>query len=296
MSKTFPFFSVVVPTYNRAHLIGKTLESILAQTFTAFEVLVIDDGSSDNTGEVVNSFSDPRIQYFKKENGERGAARNYGRSRSRGTYVNFIDSDDLMYPNHLQVASAMIEQYNNPAFFHLGYDSRMPDGRLLRSANNFDASTARQILFDNKLSCEGVFLRRDVAEMYPFHEERVLSSSEDWELWIRLLCRFDFIYSNEVTSAVINHDARSLFTIRADAVVQRDLFLLESLRADPVVMKVYGRSFRNFEAARYTFFMLLYSQHKQRKEVMKWATKAMLTYPLILLSKRFLASLKNTFL
>ncbi|HMJ71710.1 MAG TPA: glycosyltransferase family A protein [Cyclobacteriaceae bacterium] len=296
VDKDSPFFSVVIPTYNREHLIGKTLESILSQTFTDFEVLVVDDGSKDNTRDAVTSFLDPRIKYFKKENGERGAARNFGASHSRGAYVNFFDSDDIMYPNHLQTASSVIGQHQSPAFFHLGYDLTLADRRVITSVNNFDDSTARTILFNNKLSCNGSFVRRDVAEKYPFREDRTLASSEDWELWIRLICRFEFIYSNEVTSAVVNHDARSLFTIQPAAVVKRDLLLLECLKADPVVIEAYGRSFPFFEASRYTFFMLCYSQQRQKREVMKWAKKAIQAYPLILLTRRFLASVKNTFI
>src|SRR5687767_9278561 len=96
-----PVFSIVIPTYNRAHLIKKTIESVLAQDFADFELLVVDDGSKDDTESVVSSFTDKRVHYFKKQNGERGAARNFGAARAKGSYLNFFDSDDLLYRNHL---------------------------------------------------------------------------------------------------------------------------------------------------------------------------------------------------
>ena len=95
-------FSIIVPTYNRAHLISSTLDSILSQTYTDFELLIIDDGSTDNTEEVVQKYLSDKVLYFKKTNGERSAARNYGTSKARGEYLNWIDSDDLIYTNHLE--------------------------------------------------------------------------------------------------------------------------------------------------------------------------------------------------
>lgn len=291
-----PLFSIIIPTYNRAHLIGKTIESVLKQDFTDFEVLVIDDGSKDNTEEVIKHFSDLRIQYFKKENAERGAARNYGAANAKGQYINFFDSDDLMYPNHLSVANELLSKEDKPEFFHLGYDYRLEDGTLLKQVNDFDEAIGKTILFDNGLSCNGVFLLKDVAKQFAFEENRALASSEDWELWIRLVSRFKLHISNEITSSVINHDQRSLRTIQAEKIVTRDLLFIETLKQDPVVMLNYGRSFNRFVAERYTFFMLSFAEQKQRTEVWNWGIRAFQVYPLILTSKRFLASIKNSIL
>ncbi len=296
MQSTSPLFSIVIPTYNRAHLICKTIESILQQEFLDFEILVVDDGSKDNTEEVVNTFTDRRIQYYKKQNAERGAARNYGSKHAKGLYVNFFDSDDLMYPNHLLVASKLIASVSNPEFLHLAYDYKLEDGSVTNQVNNFDETTQRAIIFNNRLSCNGVFLRKDIATQFPFEENRVLASSEDWELWIRLTTRYKLYFSNEITSSVVNHDQRSLFTIPAPKVISRDLFLIDKLKADPIVMTAYGDSFNKYIAERYTFFMLCLSEQKQRGEVWKWASRAFRVYPLILVSKRFLASIKNSIL
>lgn len=290
-----PVFSIIIPTYNRAHLIGKTIESALKQDFTNFEVLVIDDGSKDNTEEAVKQFTDSRLHYFKKENAERGAARNFGTALANGYYVNFFDSDDLMYPNHLSVASTLISS-RLPEFFHLAYDCKLEDGKELYSVNDFTDGVSKKILFDNKLSCNGVFLRRDIALQFPFDENRVLASSEDWHLWIRLVSRFNLFYVNVITSSVINHDQRSLLTIATEKVVVRDLYFIEKLKGDLEVMRNYGKTFDRFIAERYTFFMLGFSEQGKKSEVAKWALRAFLLYPLILTSKRFLASIKNSML
>jgi glycosyltransferase involved in cell wall biosynthesis len=286
-----PVFSIVIPTYNRAHLIGKTLESVLAQRFHDFEVIVVDDGSRDNTKDVVDRFRDARLIYFLKDNGERGAARNFGADRAKGQYVNFFDSDDMMHPNHLEVASTMIT--SAPEIFHLGYDTRLEDGTVLSQSNSFRGAINKIILFDNVLSCNGVFLRKDIATDFRFSEDRELSSSEDWELWIRLACRFNIHYLNEITSTVIDHDYRSLRTIDPAKVVVRDLLFIERLRMDEVVMHTYGRSFSRFVAERYTFFMLCFAGSRHRSEVLTWAMRASHVHPLIIVSKRFLAAIKN---
>ena len=293
MPLDFPLFSVVIPTYNRAHLIGETIKSVLAVTFSNFEILVIDDGGKDNTQEVVSKFTDDRVHYYKKENAERGAARNYGRIRAKGMYVNFFDSDDLMYPNHLAVAKQMIDEVHDPEFFHLGYDFKNPQGEVTKKVNQFDETIRSKILFDNLLSCNGVFVRRDIAALFPFEENRMLASAEDWELWIRLAASYTLHYSNEITTSVVNHDQRSIRTIPSEKLIARDMLLVQILRNNPSIRKMYGKDFKTFIAERYTFIMLCLAEDRKPLEVAKWAGLAMSADPAIALTRRFLMSIKN---
>ena len=96
-----PLISIIIPTYNRAHLISETLDSVLAQTYTNWECIIVDDGSTDNTFEVINSYvnKDARFQYHHRPADRLAggnAARNYGFEVSKGQYVNWLDSDDIM--------------------------------------------------------------------------------------------------------------------------------------------------------------------------------------------------------
>lgn len=98
-----PTVSVILPTYNRAHLIGRSIQSVLDQTYKDFEIVVVDDGSSDNTKEVIDSFSDMRIKYVRQqENRGASAVRNIGIKLAKGDYIAFQDSDDEWFSNKLE--------------------------------------------------------------------------------------------------------------------------------------------------------------------------------------------------
>jgi hypothetical protein len=139
-----------------------------------------------------------------------------------------------------------------------------------------------------------VFIRKDILNQNLFHENRRLASSEDWELWIRLLAQYPLLFDNTITSSVVNHDARSLFTIPADKVIARDELLIQLLHVNPLVQKIYRNQFNKFIAERYSFFMLCLSEQKRKKEVFNWAYRAFKIYPRILFTKRYLASIKNS--
>lgn len=104
-----PTVSVIVPTYNRADLITATLRSVMAQTVAPIEVIVVDDGSSDNTSDVVATFA-PRVRYVRIANGGVAAARNHGASLATGQWLAFTDSDDLWHPRKLEVQLAALAQ------------------------------------------------------------------------------------------------------------------------------------------------------------------------------------------
>src|SRR4030043_1337098 len=103
MNKAAPTVSVIIPTYNRAHLVGRSIRSVLNQTYQDLEVIVVDDGSKDNTAEIVRGITDPRIVFLKHEK-NRGvsAARNTGLKAARGKYIAFQDSDDEWLPQKLE--------------------------------------------------------------------------------------------------------------------------------------------------------------------------------------------------
>ena len=118
------FFSVIIPSYNRANIIKNTIKSVQNQLFENWECLIIDDGSTDNTKEVIESISkeDKRVKYIYQLNAERSAARNLGIKNASGEYICFLDSDDFYLENHLiELKNKIDVSLNKKALFFSNY-------------------------------------------------------------------------------------------------------------------------------------------------------------------------------
>ncbi|WP_323810362.1 glycosyltransferase family 2 protein [Sphingobium baderi] len=106
---TKPFFSVVIPLYNRAAQVGETIRSVLSQDWTDYEIVVVDDGSRDDPQPVIEAIGDPRIRYIRQDNAGGGAARNAGIMAAEGRYIAFLDSDDLFLPGKLSTMAKALD-------------------------------------------------------------------------------------------------------------------------------------------------------------------------------------------
>lgn len=262
-----PFFTIVIPTYNRAPLISKTIASVLSQTYGDFEVIVVDDGGTDTTPEVVKNIADPRVAYVRTANRERAAARNTGTQRAKGAYVTFLDSDDLLYPEHLATAhrhltSGAIEVY------HQAYEVVNEKGDVVSRIQE-DEPVLNALLFTqgNIMSCMGVFVRRDIAWTHPFDERRSLSGVEDWELWIRLAARYPLHHSRDVTAALVQHDGRSVNRTDDDRWIERMETFRATVEQNAVVVEKYGALFPQLRSQIATYASL----HLSDSKGYKWA-------------------------
>ena len=176
MTDAAPFFSVVIPLYNRADIVGDTIRSVQAQDWQDFEIVVVDDGSRDNPAPVIEAIGDHRVRYIRQDNAGGGAARNRGIEAARGRHIAFLDSDDLFLPGKLSIMAAALKDDDGRTVLY----SRMkvdrgvdrywirPDrgiregedvGEYLFCANQFmqtstmvvPAELARRVLFDPAL-------------------------------------------------------------------------------------------------------------------------------------------------
>jgi glycosyltransferase involved in cell wall biosynthesis len=290
MSK--PFFTLIIPAYNRAHLIAGTIRSVLQQTYQNFELMIIDDGSTDDTPEVVASIKDERIKYFRINNSERGAARNAGAHKASGQYLNFIDSDDVLYPQHLETASRFIEHHQTPPIFHLGFDVREKSGKLLRKSGRIRNINER-ILSGNILSCNGVIVRRDVMLANLFNSDRVLAALEDWELWIRMAARYPFLHVDEITSSIIQHDGRSVMTQNISSVARKVDAFINAVKADDTNQRTFGKKLNRVYASASTYAALHIVIHRDSKKIAwKYLMDAISLNPSEVLKKRVLVIMK----
>src|SRR5690606_30735037 len=239
-----PFFSIILPTYNRGPLLSKSISSVLSQKFTDFELIVVDDGSTDNTREVVQSFSDPRIHYYYKENEERNFARNFGISMAKGKYVCFLDSDDYYLPNRLEKAFSVIRD-TNALFLHLGYRLEDVDGNVIQTVDNLPSEITDLLLHHNVLSADGVVVHYELLNSVKFIKSKEFLVGEDHLLWVQLHARSNLTIVNDVTAVMTEHAERSLHIIDSEKYAAGLNDMVNHLKQDPVFFQYY-KSKANF--------------------------------------------------
>ena len=183
-----PRVTVVIPVHNRAHYIGSAVESVLAQTFTDFEVAVIDDGSTDATPTIVRGISDPRVRLVRHErNLGIPAARNQGLDTARGFYIATLDSDDLMHPRRLERQVAFLDRHPDHAIVgtwerHLGRDGHSVVAVRRKATRAADVHA--QLLFGGSVSNSTTMGRTEALRRYRYREEFVVR--QDFDLFVRV--------------------------------------------------------------------------------------------------------------
>jgi len=282
-----PLVSFVIPTYNRAHFIGRAIESVLAQDSDDWELILIDDGSTDETGELIKRYPENRIRYFKTVNRERAAARNLGVSMSCGRYISFVDSDDLITHDAVTKAAKVIDDHPEWSVFHFSFESRSPAGELLEGPARLPSVTNSLLVRKNVMGCHGIFIKREVLIQNPFNEIRDLSGSEDYELWVRLASRFTIHHLEPVTAVLIQHDGRSMVKTNLDSVKKRVMAFLDSAMSDDHVLDFLGRRVSEFKAFRYSYISLYAAILGRRRSSIRYLLLSVWQWPYILFYVRF---------
>ena len=287
-----PFFSIIIPTYNRGNIIKRTIHSVLSQIFSDFELIIVDDGSTDNTEEVVMNFKDQKIRYFRKENGERGAARNYGADKSNARYLNFFDSDDIMYPNHLQTAHYFIKESHNPEIFHLAFEIIDEHRNNIEVRDYLPDPVNPLLISGNHLSCNGVFIRKDIFMNHRFNEDRKLAASEDYELWLRLGSYFPIHSIKTVTSGIVQHAERSVVNINAYQFLQRINMLVNAINKNANIKK-YFHGTSGIISNIYMYAALHFAMAGFRSLSLRQLSKSLIADPKNIFSRKIIGVIKN---
>lgn len=195
-----PRVSVIVPCYNYGHLLSETLENLLQQSYSSWECIIVDDGSTDNTSEVANNFTakDSRYNYVYQNNAGLSAARNTGISRAKGEFIQFLDADDLLSPNKFfcQLSIFDLEAgldivYSEVRYFHskspdtLRYTMEGDDKAWMKGIDSSEQQTLKEILVKENIAAVNCFLIKKTVfdKIGNFNTE--LKSVEDWEFWFR---------------------------------------------------------------------------------------------------------------
>lgn len=182
--------SVIIPTYNRAEYLSQAVNSVLRQTFNDFELIIIDDGSTDQTRQLISTYlSDARIKYTYQRNQGRAMARNYGASIARGEYLGFLDSDDEYLPDNLAAHLAAFTQQPELGMMVSGYQYLAETGVVLAERRPWEEDSSLSLkgwIFNCLAMPSSVLLRRSEFERVGGFD-RECEIAEDWDLFIRLV-------------------------------------------------------------------------------------------------------------
>ncbi len=211
MTLVNPFFSIIIPAYNRAYILPETIRSIQEQSFENWEVIVVDDGSKDNTHELIESLSieDNRIRYVYQSNAERSVARNNGADHALGNYLMFLDSDDKYAARHLEKLHALIIEKQEPIalfFSNLSYlyeyGIEVPEIPVMEKGKEFE------YLLLQPITPSRVSIHRDIFKEFRFDPEIVIV--EDLVLWVSIATKYPAFQLCESTLLYRIHEGNSV--------------------------------------------------------------------------------------
>lgn len=205
-----PKVSVIIPCYNSQNTIRETVESVLAQTMQDFELIVVDDGSTDDTKKILSDYVD-QVKYLYRENGGQSAARNTGIRAASGETIAFVDSDDLWYPEKLDKQIRILEEkkvdwcYCDCLYFHNSNSTSFgKHSDLFYPAK--EGWIAKSLLMGNCIASPTPLIRRSVFEGCGlFDESPLFRIGEDWEMWLRIAAQYPVGYSTEVLAKHREH-------------------------------------------------------------------------------------------
>jgi glycosyltransferase involved in cell wall biosynthesis len=195
-----PEISVIVPSYNAENTIYNTINSVSQQTFIDLEILVIDDGSTDSTLEIVSTIKDPRLQVFSYANSGVAITRNRGIEKATGKYIAFLDADDLWMPNKLKFQREALQNLPEAAVAYSWSNYINEWGRFSHIGQRcqFQGNVYPHLLVNNFLESGSNPLIRKLAIQKTGGFETSLVPAEDWDFYLRLAASYEFVHVPEV--------------------------------------------------------------------------------------------------
>jgi len=202
MDKTNLLFSIVIPAYNRAKFLPRAINSVLKQDVSNWELIIVDDGSTDETGKIAKQYNDRRIKYVYQENKGEAGARNTGIKNAKATYICFLDSDDEYLEHHLKILQTYILEYNYPVFYihTLGYKNK--NGQSFKSVLDENKFNNINIGENPEVNC--VCIHRKILEKHKFNE--TFKMHPDAELWARIAKEYPIKTIPEYTAITYIHE------------------------------------------------------------------------------------------
>jgi glycosyltransferase involved in cell wall biosynthesis len=242
-----PKVSVVIPTYNGAKFLREAVESVLAQTYRDIDIIIVDDGSTDNTAELVAGMKDPRIRYIFHENRGVAAARNTGILASQAEYIVWQDSDNILFADAIEKHVAFMDKHPEVGFSHGQFFTIDEDGRPLRKGRprgpkktfirDGMEELTHLLLGDRTIGLFFMIRRSALDDVGLFNPK--LRMSEDWEIWIRLAKKYAVGHVAEPLAKVRMHNNSMTALSKVEVVRDAHESVLKSVLADSVLGPIY---------------------------------------------------------
>lgn len=211
--------SIVIPLYNKGYIIHKTIKSVLEQTFTDFEIVIVNDGSTDSSFEIVSKFSDKRIKLFQQQNKGAAAARNLGIEKATSNLIAFLDADDFWYPNHLEELVKLYNDFPNCGMYCNRFQTKIAKNKTLNNSYSYSISDDfRGIVPDffetsliNRVAFSSAILisKEVLLENNGFNIN--VSSGQDVELWTKIGIT-NLVAINNKSTVIYNFDLPNSLT------------------------------------------------------------------------------------
>lgn len=209
-----PFFSVIIPLYNKEKFIRKTLTSVLKQSFQNFEIIVVNDGSTDSSEQKILHFNDSRIRYYSKINEGASKARNFGIEKAKADYICFLDADDYWYPEFLSTFHSVILKHQTQKAFSCAIEIEthkkkykgqysIPTKSEVQIIDYFKSSLKNSII-----STSSIILHKDIFKKTGFFDPTI-KSGQDTDLWIRVGLNYNIVFINIILATYV-FDEKSL--------------------------------------------------------------------------------------
>lgn len=203
--------SIIIPVYNSKNTIELVLKSLLNQTYKRFEIIIINDGSTDESGKIIEEFRHlnkiQNLRYYHQTNKGVSSARNFGLKKAVGDYIMFLDSDDLWVKNKIEIQLEVFERNPHIDFLGANRDGSKIGSFLGKKFNRINFISANLLMYKNFFMTSTVAFNREIISEIGFFNER-MSYCEDWEYFLRIAYKYKcYLYNESLVNSVTNKPA-----------------------------------------------------------------------------------------
>ncbi|WP_136666871.1 glycosyltransferase family A protein [Flavobacterium sp. H122] len=212
-----PIFSVIIPLYNKEKFIEATLKSVLAQTYIDFEIIIVNDGSTDYSIQKVNQIKDSRIKIYHQENKGAASARNQGIEKAVGELIAFLDADDIWFDNHLEELYKLYIDFPECSLFASRYNILLSKEKTYIPEYKKIKNTYRGVVFNYFVSSEyypvatssSIAIKKDIFDKIGYFKTYI-SSGQDTDMWIRIALKYKIAIGNKITATYLQYIPNTL--------------------------------------------------------------------------------------